>query len=235
MSKQYFILPFILLFTISAYTQGNCSRFYPMKEGAHFTLTMYDADETELGKITYKVLNVSGNSGTYSTTMEAGGMSMSSEYGISCERDGVSIDFSSMGGGMMSRFGGGAGDKVDITGTSIYLPNDIAVGDVLPDAKMEMKLTIRAAGVASPSNTVIEMVDRNVIDRETITTPAGSFDCFVMTYQMLINGVNTAGLTHKMWLAPDVGVVKTMEVQGVDPTTGEDIHMGKALLTDYQL
>jgi hypothetical protein len=64
------------------------------------------------------------------------------------------------------------------------------------------------AGVMAITTT-ITMTDRKVIALETLTTAAGTFECYVVTYT---NSVSVGGmrqnLTAKQWIAEGVGMVK---------------------------
>jgi hypothetical protein len=54
----------------------------------------------------------------------------------------------------------------------------------------------------------VEMKDRIVEGMETITTPAGTFECYIISYEvktrMGLNKTNTA----KQWIAKGFGLVK---------------------------
>ena len=207
--------------------QGKCSKFYPLVEGAKFTLTMYDLDDVAQGTVTYEVNEVTGDSGQYTYTMERGGMVLSSShYDISCTDDGVSMDFNSMGGGLLSRF---SNMDVEVSGTNIYIPNNLEeyVGSTLPAA--EMKLT--SSGGPGGLSYTIEMVNRTVEGTETLTDPNGiSRECFIVSYDMIINMGTTINSHTKQWLAEGVGMLKSEDYEYKDGPLRATI-----ALTSYQL
>ena len=58
-------------------------------------------------------------------------------------------------------------------------------------------------------NMAFDMVNRTVEKKETLTTPAGTFDCYVITSdnnaKMMM--ANTAH-TSRMWLAEGIGMIR---------------------------
>jgi hypothetical protein len=59
-------------------------------------------------------------------------------------------------------------------------PNSMQVGDHLKDAtsQMEMDMNNGMTGI-----TTVQITDRMVVGKENVTTPAGSWDCFKITYK----------------------------------------------------
>ena len=226
MKKIAFI--FLVVFCLGGNTvlaQGKCSKFYPLEEGARFTLTMFDQDNTAQGTVTYKVDEVTGDSGLYTYTMAMGGTVLnSSQYKISCTDDGVSIDFSSMGGGMLARY---SNMDVDISGTNIYIPNDLDGVSSLPDATMELKVS----GAPGGMNISMKMVNRKVEGTETLTDPNGvSRKCYILSYDLIMNMGTTITSHSKQWLAEDIGMMKSEDYD----TAGGTLR-GTVALTSYQL
>lgn len=188
-----------------AFAQTDCSKYYPISDGAKFEISLYNGKMKKEGKVAYSVINDGGDKVLYTMEMydKKDALLGDSTYGMQCENDGVSIDFKSMmNSGMTSQF---QNMEVDINGNNIYLPNNLSVNDVLPDAEME--ITVTGAPIAMTST--IKMVDRTVIGEEAVTTPAGTFQCKILTYTTEMKmGIKSSGYT-KQWLAEDVGMVKT--------------------------
>jgi hypothetical protein len=95
--------------------------------------------------------------------------------------------------------------EMEISGTDIELPNDLELGQVLPDANIAMKMSMSGMNMTS----TVDMVNRKVEKQETITTPAGTFDCYVI-YSENESKMMMANQTFpsRLWLAEDVGMVK---------------------------
>lgn len=59
-------------------------------------------------------------------------------------------------------------------------PSGIQVGDHLKDATTQMEMTMNNGMTAL---TTVQITDRNVVSKESVTTPAGTWDCFKITYK----------------------------------------------------
>ncbi|TMU55745.1 DUF3108 domain-containing protein [Flagellimonas algicola] len=189
--------------------QSNCSKYYPMVEGVSMTYTSFNKKGKEDSTVEYKVIDVQESSGETKATMsmelkaKKGGV-FTSNYDLTCRGDKVIIDFESlMNQQMMGQFGG---TEVDITGHDIELPNKLSVGQELADAYVNVSGSL---GGAFNVNMKVEQVNRKVEKKENVTTPAGSFDCYVVysdTKTKMMVGTQT--FSSRMWLAEDVGIVK---------------------------
>ena len=225
MKKLFIFLTMLCLGATSFHAQDKCSKFYPFVEGALFTHTLYDQDGNAQGEVTYEVDQVTGNSGRYTYTMRMGGVIInSSQYTITCTDDGVSMELSSMGGGMLARF---ANMDVDVSGTNIYIPNDLNETSVLPDANMEITMS----GAPTGMNMSMRMTNRKVVGTEFLTDPNGvSRKCFILSYDTIMNRGTTMSSHTKQWLTEDIGLMKTEDYDRDGGTL-----RGKVVLTSYQL
>ena len=207
-SKILIILTTFFALNLS-FGQTSCSQYYPMVEGATFEYTSYDKKGSEEGKINYKVTNVTGSGDNISATMvmdisDKKGNTYSSEYDITCDGNVVKVDFKSlMNEQMLSQMGD---IEMDITGTDIEWPNSLNVGQSLPDGNLNVKMKMSGA---INMNMNVETINRKVEKQESITTPAGTFDCYVVysetkTKMMVGNQVSPS----RVWLAEGVGMVK---------------------------
>ncbi len=187
-----------------AFAQEGCSKYYPMIEGTEFQITVYDKKDKPSGVLDYVVKDVSGDTATFYFEMhdEKGKMLASSEYGIRCKEDGVSIDFSSLvTPGALEQY---KDVEVEMSGTDLVLPNNLSPGQSLPDADFLMNIKMTPINMKMTSR----FFNRKVVEKESLTTPAGTFDCYVITFdQESKMGIKFAGST-KQWLAEGVGMVK---------------------------
>lgn len=202
-----------LLFLVTAYGIGqiNCSKYYPFEEGTNFQYTTSNKKGKVEGTADYKVTNVS-NAGSESVAE----MSISfkdkkqeeifiSDYKIICTATGVKIDFESlMPAAMLEQYKDMDVD-MDITGTDIELPNELAVGQDLADANVTM--TVNMSGIKM--KTIVNMIHRKVEKKEQVTTSSGTYDCYVIYSE---NESQVMGMKKifpsRLWLAEGVGMVK---------------------------
>lgn len=219
----------VSLFSYVANAQSACSKFYPSEAGASRTLTLYDAADVEQGKVIYTVKEVVGNDMIYTVSMSGGGHSLPPrEMKMSCSEDGVSIDFTSMGGAMVSAMGPDSGT---ITGTDIYLPNDLSLDTELDDAEMVISSSMDIDGTTYNSSMTMRMFDREVVAVEDVTTPLDNFpDCYKLVYytemsrtmpgMMGVAATTTSSLFKsktEQWMKEGVGVVKMKEYMETSP------------------
>ncbi|AEM69818.1 hypothetical protein Murru_0769 [Allomuricauda ruestringensis DSM 13258] len=220
--KRYFLLIVLALFTVhTSEAQSSCSAYYPLVDGANFQYTNYNKKGKEEGQINYKVTNVQNGGDTVSAIMmmemvDRKGNTYTSDYEIACDGNVVKIDFKSlMNEQMMSQF---EDMEMDISGTDVELPNNLSVGQELPDGNMELKMKM---GGAINMNMNVETINRKVEKKESVTTPAGTFDCFVIyseTKTKMMMGNQT--FPSRTWLAEGVGMVKQESYNNKGKLTG---------------
>ncbi|WP_318310268.1 TapB family protein [Flagellimonas crocea] len=227
--KRYFTFLLLAVFAASnLQAQSTCSTYYPLVEGASLQYTNYDKKGKDDGQINYKITNVESSGDNVSATMmmemvDKKGNTYTSDYEIDCDGNVVKIDFKSlMNDQMLSQMGD---VEMDISGTDVDLPNNLSVGQQLPDANMELKMKM---GGAINMNMTVETLNRKVEKQESVTTPAGTFNCFVIyseTRTKMMMGNKT--FPNRVWLAEGVGMVKQESYN----TKGKLI--GSSLLTEY--
>ena len=164
-------------------------------EGAVLTYTDYDAKGKESGTTTniYKEVKVISDMDydvTMETTVNSGGTETTLNTAMEVRNGSAMI---SVGQG-----------NIDLTATDpelMRIPNKLAVGYKLPLGEMIVDL-----GGFRVKSTITE---NEVIDREEITTPAGTFKCYVVkqTSEGRVMGIKSE-TTIKTWYARGIGVVK---------------------------
>jgi hypothetical protein len=199
----------IVCFTGQLIAQSNCSRFYPMEEGTSFEYTNFNKKGKSEGVSSYLVKSVEnkGNSTTatmaISFTDEKGKNVYETDYSFTCTGDKVIIDYESlMPKQMLEQF---QDMEMEITGTDIELPNNLSVGQTLQDANVAISISM--SGIKM--NSTVDMTNRKVEKKETVTTPAGTFECFVI-YSDTESKMMMAkqSFPSRLWLAEGVGMVK---------------------------
>lgn len=91
--------------------------------------------------------------------------------------------------------------KITTTGGESTLPYDMAPGDTLPD----VYASVKALGMKMK----IDVTDRKVLRYETISTPAGDFDCIVVRERKVEKGMGRNRHTiADTWYARGVGMVR---------------------------
>ncbi len=206
-TTKFFTVVVLFSTILTVHAQYNCSRFYPFEEGVECEYFFYDALGNQAGAVVYAINSVTEVAGIQTANMSHslqdnnGNRLQGSEYTLTCDGGTVAIDFNSfVRPGML----GSLGSDYDITGTNLVIPNDLTLGDALPDAGLNINATVGGVGM----NFSISFNDRTVVAEETITTPAGTFDCYVIAFNMEMNMGYPYTISSKMWLAEGPGMVQ---------------------------
>jgi len=98
----------------------------------------------------------------------------------------------------------------------IEYPSKMEVGQTFENVVGDLKMR-NLIGKGS-SIMRISIINREVVGKETVSTPTGKYECFKITYDMGVRDVNISTLDQKVhyteWFAPGVGVVKSMATGG---------------------
>lgn len=91
--------------------------------------------------------------------------------------------------------------RIRSEGERTVLPSDMQPGDILPDAS--------SSAIAGAIRYTAKVSDRHVVRKESLTTPAGTFDCIVV----LEHKEEKAGPYNRVtnaytWYSPGVGMVR---------------------------
>lgn len=210
--KRALLLVSLILFTVSVtVAQNQCSKYYPMEEGASFSYTVYNKKGKVDGTTSYEITDIKNEGGETKSTMKMsyedskGKHNFDSNYGITCTGTGIKMDYASLIPSKMIDQYEEMDITMEVTGTDIELPNDLEVGQQLDPANVAVSM--KMTGFNMKVN--VDMVDRKVAGKESITTPAGTFDCYVLneTIQSKSMGANMT-IVSKTWLAEGIGMIK---------------------------
>jgi hypothetical protein len=197
----------------------DCKGYYFLQPNKTIEMTIYNKKGAANGKQVYTVSNVTTNGGSTNATVDT---EMFSEKGKSLAKGHSQIQCT--GGVMMldmtmqlpqqqqEQFA-----RADVKADKIFIeyPVNMNAGDKLKDATLDM--TIDNAGMKQNVNMIVS--DRTVIGKESVTTTAGTWDCFKITYKSKIT-IKTMGIGMPFniegteWFAPGFGVVKTESKHG---------------------
>ncbi len=201
----------IMTFAGQLMSQTNCSRFYPMEEGTAFEYTMYNKKGKIDGISSYKVTSVENNGDSTTATMaisftdEKGKDVYSSNYSFTCTGNMVTIDYESLMPQQMLEQYGAMDVEMDITGTDLELPNDLSVGQLLDDANVTVKMSMSGINMT----TTVDTTNRKVEKQESVTTPAGTFECYVIYSDTESKAMMVKqSFPSRVWLAEGIGMIK---------------------------
>lgn len=207
-----------LLVSTTVFGQECDDHFYRMEEGSTFHLTSYDKKDRVSGKQENVVMKVDkggeGLTATIHTKMfdKKDKLLTEGEFDVICEGSSVKIDMDQMLSSM-EQLKSMEGMDTEIETDYIMLPADLEVGQDLPDSKATIKMKMGSGSANMMSNDII-IKDRKVEAKEEITTPAGTYECYKITYNtdmnMKVMGMNrTSSFSGAEWFARNIGMVKS--------------------------
>jgi len=171
MSKKIIALfGLTFMFQYGIFAQSSCSKYYPFTKGTNFQITSYDKKGKPVSTTDYIVKNVQTINNAQVATIdltlkESKEKSIgSSSFNITCNGNGVSIDYNSlMNSELFKQF---KNLKYKITGKNSILPNNLSIGQNLPDANMKMEVDVSGFNM----HITINRINRKVIGKEKVTT-----------------------------------------------------------------
>jgi ribosomal protein L11 len=96
--------------------------------------------------------------------------------------------------------------EIKVDSKDMMYPTGLAAGQTLPDAS----ITISAgSGGVNLMNMVVNITNRKVAGNESVTVPAGTFDCFKITYDVETKFMFKISSTVTEYVSYGVGNVKT--------------------------
>jgi len=197
--------------SVSVVAQDNCSKYYPMVEGSSFEYTNYSKKGKVEGITNYTIASVTSEGSATKATLDLkmtdkkGKEVFNSNYSFTCQENRIKIDYQSLFPAQMMKQYGEMDLDMDISGTDIELPNNLTIGENLPDANISIVMNM--SGIKM--NTSVDQTNRQVLKQESVTTTAGTFNCMVLTETTKTKamGVNLT-INSKLWLAEGVGMIK---------------------------
>lgn len=210
MKINYFIISALVLLLASTGLKAQDCGFYSLSKGTTFSYQNLD----EKGKVTGSSrlecigADLSSLSQIYkmhSTFFDAKNKeSMVQDYNMRCDGGNFYVDMKNM---LNPTTMAGVKDmEVNITSNDIMYPTNLTNGMSLPDAN----ITITAATNGMTIMTISVMVtDRKVVGNESVTVPAGTFDCYKITYNIETKMMFKITGSASEYMNKKVGLVKS--------------------------
>lgn len=195
----------------------DCSGYYYLTNST-VEMTTYGKKAKESGKLTYTIsgVNKSGSTTTANFVSE-----MKDEKGKTISKG--AGKYKCVGGNLfidakvaMPQEQMGAYKDMDVKADDAFIeyPSSLSDGLALKDADFKMDIINKGAVF---STTTLEQTNRKVAGRESITTPAGTWNCWKISYdgrfKATIGGPSGIGIPVNFksteWFAPGFGIVKT--------------------------
>lgn len=204
---------FLITVFSSVVTFSQCNDYYVIDKGHEWSYNSYNGKGKLAGKNQQKVTAYEKTSSGFKATInsiffnEKGKKMMEGDIEMSCENGTLIMD--------MRRFIPEEQQKafssyeMKIESENLEIPSKLSVGQTLKSGS----ITMTSVGSPIPIKMEVSITDRKVVAKESITTPAGTFDCFKITsnsnskMQMGIN--RSFEYSNTEWIAAKVGMVRS--------------------------
>ena len=195
---------------IALHAQSDCSMFYPFKEGVKLEYTYYDKKGKLESKSQSVIKTIKALPNSIKTIItntifdKKDKEQFAGEYLIRCEGGVVKMDASTMlNPAMQQSF---ANMEVSIEGEDLTIPKKLTEGQELPDASTNIKA---GTGGINIVNMTVNITDRRVLGKESVTTPAGTFDCYKVTQTTDVKMMLGKEFSSIEYYAEGIGVVRS--------------------------
>jgi hypothetical protein len=223
----------VIIFLLSLFMQdvlAQCKNpYFKVKSGTVMVMESYNRKDKLDSKSTTEVINFTEIDDGFAATLaykiidKKDKTIAEGEYEMTCKDNVVKLDMSGfLPAENMQAF---KDMEIDVTMNQLEYPANLSPGQMLNDASIE----IATKNGPIPMKLIFDITDRKVEGNETITTPAGTFDCSKITYnshsKMMMANMN---FTNVEYLSKEAGAVKTETYR----SNGKLI--GYTLLTEYK-
>ena len=195
----------VLIAPIIAAAQ-DCSMYALSKVGSSTEYNQYDAKQKLTGKSSMKVIKSSPITGGASLDAETaaydknGKLLSKDTLSVKCENGVYYFDMSSYYPSKTME-----GGTVEFKGDNLEIPANPVVGQTLKDGLMTVSMIMGTTTM----NITVKIFNRKVEAIESVTTPAGTFECVKVSYDIETKMMMVIKGKGVQWFAKDVGMVKS--------------------------
>lgn len=190
----------------------ECKTYFLHEEDKVVEMSTYTGDHDFTGKVRNMVYSRKEKENGFELQVEnevfnkKGDAEYKGNYTVKCENGNFYLDMESLIDPEMLKTKNSS-MTVEIEADQLLYPSDMKEGQMLPDGFMTVKMMV---GTTVAMKMTINVTNRKVEGFEKMNTPAGTFDCFKITYTvnsktMMVN--NMTNVTE--YLSEGVGAVKT--------------------------
>jgi hypothetical protein len=237
MMRKYQIACFLAFAMLGTAQAQDCNQFLLLQKDKTVEMTIYDKNGQPNGKKIYMIKDVSSSGGTTTGTINSELFDKNSNSKakatstIQCSGGEFRMDMKLMLPQQQAEKYGDA--EANAKSSFIAYPGNLKVGDTPPDGSFTMDLSHSGGGPGGPpgagapppgppgfkQSLTMTLSDRKVLAQESVTTTAGTWNCFKISFKCKI-GVKTgpfsipATFEGTEWYASGFGIVKSESKYG---------------------
>jgi hypothetical protein len=198
------------IFLVAGIRAQDCTMYFPGEENTQLEYKQFDKKGNPAGSSIQKITGITRNAGSVITEVsseqfDAKGKSLGSvQLQARCENGIYYIDMKNY----MNQQSMESYEDMEMTmeGGNLEIPGNLKAGDVLKNGDMKMSFS---SGGMTVLNMTIAITNRKVDAVESITTPAGTFEGYKISYDIATKMMINIKAKGTEWYSRDVGMVKS--------------------------
>lgn len=201
--KRSFML--LILMATMHYAVSQCNPYYNLDESVIWEMQTYDAKGKVEGKQTNKVINYEESEDGWKATINSKVYDKKDKemqdltFDLTCSDGTIEVDLTKyIPQETLQAF---KDMNMKFEGKNLIIPKKLEVGQKLADGSMTISGDL-------PFTITINITDRVVEGKETITVPAGTFEVYKITYTTNVKTIMSNEMKGVEYVAEKVGVVK---------------------------
>ena len=216
MRKSFLLLVFV--YWAGLLPAQDCTLYFPSDEGKELTYSWFSKPGKVESSSKIKILKKEYNGTNLKIDVAAesfdakGKSTLAFNYSVWCDGTNFYLDMRSALGSMnLTEL---QGFKIETT--DMEFPASLSPGQALKDASIRLSMEGPV-----PINMNTNITNRKVESFEKVTTPAGTFDCFKISYDSFSKfSIVKSELRTVEWYAPDIGLVRSESYNKKNKLTG---------------
>jgi hypothetical protein len=214
--KQLLLIAVFCYSSIAVLIAQDCPMFYPDRENTQMEYKQYDKKGGLTGSSVQKITSIKKSATStevaiVSMSFDAKGKNIgSANLKARCEGGIFYIDMSNY---LNQQSTDAYKDmEMSVEGGNLEMPSGMKAGEALKDGDLKMSFS---SGGVTVMNMSVSITNRKVEAVESLTTPAGTFECYKISYDIATKMMISVKMKGIEWYAKGVGLVKS-ETYGKD-------------------
>jgi hypothetical protein len=185
---------------------ADCESYFASKPGTVLELIEYNNKQQETGRTSYTVKSHAGQTTTiHVMTIDSKGKQLvNTDYTVTCDGNEIVADQKKIVASTVAANMKDPNVRTEVRGENARTPVVLTVGQDLPGN--EIDIDVKSSGINMTVK--VKTTNRKVAAAESITVPAGTFDCIVVTADTETMALVPKKSSTKSWMAKGIGLVK---------------------------
>jgi hypothetical protein len=196
-----------VLFVTKIVNAQNCVSWYPVETSSRWETMSYDGKNKLTGVTVSKVLSKETIANGMTVTIESESYDAKNvsqgknTYAVGCTDGKFYMSMDNLVNKSMYK-----DMEVNVTSDQMEIPSSPTVGMSLPDGQMTMSVSSQGMPMM---NMTIKVSNRKVAAIENITTTAGTFECYKITYDVTTTSFVNVTTKSVEWYCKETGSVRS--------------------------